>query len=491
MSENVSPGGASRQVHLVLSAGGMKCIAYAGAIETLVENGVSFASVSASSGGSLIGALVCAGITTRALKEAVYKFDLSNFAGPRVVPPSWVPLVRRAFINPFRWPFAKYESSRIDELFFDIIRRDGRKPADYDPTFAELSAESGIPFATCGVDMRTHRIHVYSGEATPDMKVSEALKIATAVPIVFPPHKDGDQLLLDGALVSQSPVWLATVYGDDLPILVLRPDKSSDSPYPRSLGEYLSGLIDLGGGSRDYYLINQIPRARLIEVDPGPVRFDQFDLPSDMKDMLIANGRAAVETNWNNIEALLRGAHPARPSAGAKGRGGKDASEKGGDRAMESLIGEIPVRRDQVFISYSHEDREWLHRFQDTLAPYIWNKAINLWDDTKIPSGALWYKEIKKALASAKVAVLLVTIDYLASDFIKNEELQEFVRASEEDGLKILWVAVGHSGWKQTPLFHYQAVNDPELPLNHLQSRAEQDRELVRICDEIAKALDS
>jgi predicted acylesterase/phospholipase RssA len=488
MSQNVSPGGAHRRVHLVLSAGGMKCIAYAGAIEALTENRISFASVSASSAGSVIGALVCAGVTMETLKRAVHRFGLSNFAAGRVLPPPWIPFVpaRWAVMNPLRWPFAKYTTSRVPDLFLDILRTDAGFPADYDPTFAELSEKSGLPFATCGVDIRTHKIHVYSTEATPGMKVSDALRIATAVPTLFPPQKDGEYLLLDGALVSQSPVWLATVHPDQLPILVLRPENDPNAPHPEKLGEYIGNLIELGGGSRDYYLINQISRARLIEMGTGEVRYDQFDLSSDVKDMLISNGRAAVEKNRQNIEALLRGT-PVPPFSAPK-----DAAEKGADAAMRAVVESLPVKRDQVFISYSHDDRKWLYRLQDALKPYTWNKAINLWDDTQIPPGALWYDEIRKALAAAKVAVLLVSIPYLASDFIKSEELQVFIQASREHGLKILWVAVRHSAWEATPLSHYQAVNDPEHPLEELEEwPAKQDKELIRICKEIKKALDS
>ena len=502
MVENNNQGGAKLRVHLVLSAGGMKCISYAGAIKALSDKGVKFASVSASSGGSVIGALVCAGVNMETLTKAVYRFDLSNFAGARNVPPPWVPFIRRAFLNPFKWPFAKYESSRISDLFLDILRRNDPKLKDYDPTFKELSKESKTPFATCGVDIRTHKIHVYSRNATPDMKVSEALSIATSVPLIFPPHKDGEKLLLDGALVSQSPVWLATVYPEELPILILRPMKDSENPYPRSLGEYVGGLIDLGGGSRDYYLINQIPRALLIEINPGKVRFDQFDLGSDMKGRLISNGDKAVETNWQAIRTLCltyggtKGRESEEDAYEREGREGVNASEmgggseKGGVEAMSALVNALspPAKREQVFISYSHKDAEWLAKLQTALAPYIWNRALNLWDDTQIPKGARWREEITKALAAAKVAVLLITMDYLASKFVREYEMPAFLEAAKAEGLIILPVIVGACGYEVTPLREYQMVNDPKAPLNSLKDW-EQQAALVNICKVIDGAL--
>ena len=51
------------RVHLVLSAGGLKVVSYVGALSVLAERNISFASVSACSAGTFIGALLCAGKT--------------------------------------------------------------------------------------------------------------------------------------------------------------------------------------------------------------------------------------------------------------------------------------------------------------------------------------------------------------------------------------------------------------------------------------------
>jgi hypothetical protein len=51
--------------------------------------------------------------------------------------------------------------------------------------------------------------------------------------------------------------------------------------------------------------------------------------------------------------------------------------------------------RNRAFVSYSHADVEHLARLQVHLAPYIREKKIDVWDDTRITPGARWKEESK------------------------------------------------------------------------------------------------
>jgi hypothetical protein len=140
--------------------------------------------------------------------------------------------------------------------------------------------------------------------------------------------------------------------------------------------------------------------------------------------------------------------------------------------------------RDQVFVSYSHKDSTWLDRLKINLKPSIRAGRLTVWDDQQIAPSAIWRQEIEKALASAKVAVLMVSPDFLASDFIADHELPVLLEAARKDGVKILWVAIRYSNYRDTEIERYQAINDPQKPLDSLSS-ADVDKELVKICDVI------
>src|SRR5208283_3462230 len=107
----------------------------------------------------------------------------------------------------------------------------------------------------------------------------------------------------------------------------------------------------------------------------------------------------------------------------------------------------------------------------------------------QIVAGSQWFGEINSALAQTKVAVLLVTPDFLASDFIHEHELGPFPKEAESGGVKILWVPVRDSAYKQTALKNYQAVLDPNKPLAGM-TKAKRDQAWVMICKQIERALD-
>lgn len=132
-------------------------------------------------------------------------------------------------------------------------------------------------------------------------------------------------------------------------------------------------------------------------------------------------------------------------------------------------------QRNNVFISYSHADKQWLERLKVHLKPLERQGVIDLWSDEKIHAGSNWKEEIKKALKEAVVAVLLISADFLASDFIDKDELPPLLAAAKKEDTDILPVIIGHSSFTENEsLSLYQAVNSPDKPLEGM-TKVEQD----------------
>lgn len=143
-----------------------------------------------------------------------------------------------------------------------------------------------------------------------------------------------------------------------------------------------------------------------------------------------------------------------------------------------------------IFISYSHQDEIWLKKVQTNLK-VLKHQNVNfeIWDDTKILIGQKWKEEIEKALDKSKVAILLISTDFLASDFIQNDELPTLLRKAEINGCEILPLIVGHSRFtKDKKLSVFQAVNNTLKPLNDC-TKSEVEKELVKLTDRVEDIL--
>lgn len=134
-----------------------------------------------------------------------------------------------------------------------------------------------------------------------------------------------------------------------------------------------------------------------------------------------------------------------------------------------------------VFISYSHADTDWLKRLQVHLKPLHRDGLISLWDDTRLRPGSQWRIEIREALDRAKIAVLLVSADFLASDFISTNELPPLLAAAEQRGTLILPLIVSPCRFEQTAsLARFQAVNPPSEPLVRMR-KAKREEIFVKV----------
>ncbi|SHN47430.1 TIR domain-containing protein [Cryptosporangium aurantiacum] len=150
------------------------------------------------------------------------------------------------------------------------------------------------------------------------------------------------------------------------------------------------------------------------------------------------------------------------------------------DRLYEVAGKRRPRVRDQVFVSYSHADHAWLERLERHLRPLTRDQSLDLWSDRRLRAGDRWRDEIADALDRARAAILLVSSDFLASDFISEIELPALLRAAESGGCRIIPIVVSPCMFEHLPdLAQFQAVNSADRPLTAMSAH-EQDETLLR-----------
>ena len=140
-----------------------------------------------------------------------------------------------------------------------------------------------------------------------------------------------------------------------------------------------------------------------------------------------------------------------------------------------TVVSSVPVaapQRDQVFISYSHADGEWRRRLQVFLTPAFRAGRLKFWDDTNIRMGDSWRAEIQAAIDRARVAVLLVSPNFLASEFVARDEFPKILEAARRDGLKIVWMLLSATPYEVVPvgrvIQEIQCAHPVDRPLDGL-----------------------
>jgi len=132
-----------------------------------------------------------------------------------------------------------------------------------------------------------------------------------------------------------------------------------------------------------------------------------------------------------------------------------------------------------VFISYSHKDLQWLKRLRLYLAPLERLGSVKLWDDTQLRAGEDWRTAFQTAVDSAHTIILLISANYLASDFV-SVELSKVLPAAAKKGARVLLLNIDYADLSHSALAQFQSINDPARPLSSLP-RLQRDKVLVGI----------
>lgn len=122
-----------------------------------------------------------------------------------------------------------------------------------------------------------------------------------------------------------------------------------------------------------------------------------------------------------------------------------------------------------IFISYAHTDEKWLDKLKKHLKVLSkYTDSVEYWDDTRLRGGDKWREEITKAIERASVVILMVSTDFLASDFISNDELPPILRKAEEEGTRIIPLIVSPCSFELSEISEFQAINSPDRTLADL-----------------------
>lgn len=135
----------------------------------------------------------------------------------------------------------------------------------------------------------------------------------------------------------------------------------------------------------------------------------------------------------------------------------------------------------EVFISYSPADKEYLSELQKHLQMLRREGVVTTWTDEGIADGEDWQDKIKAELNKADVILLLVSPDYLASDYCYQEAVAAMKRHKSHDAF-VMPILVRPVDWRYSPF----GTIDP-LPRNGRPLTQWSDRD--QALSEVAKSI--
>ncbi len=119
----------------------------------------------------------------------------------------------------------------------------------------------------------------------------------------------------------------------------------------------------------------------------------------------------------------------------------------------------------ELFFSYSHKDEKLRDRLEPHLSMLKRDKVIKAWHDRKISAGTEWAKAIDDNLNSAGIILLLVSADFLASDYCYDLEMQRAMERHEAGEARVIPIILKPVDWTSAPFSKLQAFPKNAKPV--------------------------
>jgi NTE family protein len=185
--------------NLVFEGGGVKGIAYIGAMQLLEEKGIlaGIRRIGGTSVGGINAVLLALGYTNAEQRNILWKMNFNNFLDA-----SWlIPNLNRV-LNRYGW----YKGEAFREWISGLIKD---KMGSAGITFQDLKEAKKPDLYVYGTNLSTRYNEVFSVEHTPSMRIADAVRISMSLPVFFQSVSNSrNDIYVDGGVLNNYPVKL-------------------------------------------------------------------------------------------------------------------------------------------------------------------------------------------------------------------------------------------------------------------------------------------
>jgi hypothetical protein len=132
--------------------------------------------------------------------------------------------------------------------------------------------------------------------------------------------------------------------------------------------------------------------------------------------------------------------------------------------------GEVPI---SVFVSYSHHDELLYQELRKHLKSLEYEGVISQWSDREITAGREFNKNIQSELLNAGMVLLLVSPDFMSSEYCWSNEMARAMERHEAAATRVVPIILRPVDWRRSPFGKLLAIPKDGRPVTIWENRDE------------------
>lgn len=132
---------------------------------------------------------------------------------------------------------------------------------------------------------------------------------------------------------------------------------------------------------------------------------------------------------------------------------------------MSSLLN--TNRSIKIFFCYAHKDKKRLNKLKKHLEILRKSGFIEWWHDKDISAGTEWEPQISEHLSNADIILLLISSDFMASDYCYSQQMQRALERHRTRQARVIPVILRPVYWKCAPFSQLQALPNKGKPVSN------------------------
>ena len=276
---------------LGFQGGGVKGLAYIGALKKLEEHGMDLNKIkrfAGTSAGSQIATLIAVGYHTDELEDILNNIPFHKYND------SSTGIVRN--MHRLLWSYGynkgQFMKKHIDKLITDKI-------GNNKTTFSELFEKRGVILRITGTCLTTRKLEYFDHELTPDMPICKAVQISSCIPIYYAAVNYKGKYYVDGGVLRNIPI---KAFPDNKTLFLKFKENDYDVTKEteiKNILQFVYSIIDTTSKYCNELAVTDAlhtleSNIRMIEIDTYMVKGTDFNIDKKTKNFLVKQGEHAV-----------------------------------------------------------------------------------------------------------------------------------------------------------------------------------------------------